>query len=85
MSKAVVRPLAEEAESAHKPSESVRTGVVAWVLVAVYYFYQYTLRSAPSVMMPQLSDAFGLNALGVASIVGLLCGVFAVQSVRQEV
>jgi len=24
----------------------------AWLLVAVYYFYQYALRSAPSVMMP---------------------------------
>jgi MFS family permease len=44
---------------------------VAWVLVAVYYFYQYVLRSAPSVMMPQLSEAFGLSALGVASMVGL--------------
>jgi MFS family permease len=44
---------------------------VAWLLVAVYYFYQYSLRSAPSVMMPQLSEAFGLSALGVASIVGL--------------
>jgi MFS family permease len=39
-------------------------------LAAVYYFYQYTLRSAPAVMMPQLSEAFGLNALGVASMVG---------------
>jgi MFS family permease len=37
----------------------------------VYYFYQYTLRSAPAVMMPQLSDAFGLNAVGVASMVGI--------------
>lgn len=44
---------------------------MAWMLVAVYYFYQYVLRSAPSVMMPQLSEAFGLNALGVASMVGL--------------
>src|SRR4029453_8458997 len=44
---------------------------VAWLLTAVYYFYQYSLRSAPAVMMPQLSDAFGLTALGVASIVGL--------------
>src|SRR6476646_3829121 len=43
----------------------------AWLLVAVYYFYQYALRSAPSVMMPQLSEAFGVSALGVASIVGL--------------
>jgi MFS family permease len=44
---------------------------VAWLLAAVYYFYQYALRSAPAVMMPQLSQAFGLSALGVASIVGL--------------
>jgi len=43
----------------------------AWLLTAVYYFYQYSLRSAPAVMMPQLSDAFHLNALGVASLVGL--------------
>src|SRR6185295_13970511 len=43
----------------------------AWLLTAVFYFYQYALRSAPAVMMPQLSDAFGLSALGVASIVGL--------------
>jgi MFS family permease len=48
-----------------------RVAAAAWVLAAVYYFYQYVLRSAPSVMMPQLSDAFGMNALGVASIVGL--------------
>jgi MFS family permease len=40
-------------------------------LAAVYYFYQYSLRSAPSVMMPQLAEAFGLSALGVASIVGM--------------
>ncbi len=48
-----------------------RTAIVAWLLTAVYYFYQYTLRSAPAVMMPQLSDAFGVSAMAVASIVGL--------------
>jgi MFS family permease len=48
-----------------------RTAIVAWLLAASYYFYQYTLRSAPAVMMPQLSEAFGLSALGVASMVGL--------------
>ncbi len=42
-----------------------------WLLVAVYYFYQYALRSAPSVMMPQLAQAFGATSLGVASIVGM--------------
>jgi MFS family permease len=48
-----------------------RTAAVAWLVTAVYYFYQYTLRSAPAVMMPQLSEAFGLSAMGVASMVGL--------------
>ena len=50
---------------------SVRIVAVAWLLTAVFYFYQYALRSAPAVMMPQLSDAFGLSAMGVASMVGL--------------
>src|SRR5262249_20969855 len=49
----------------------VRMAAVAWLLAAVYYFYQYSLRSAPAVMMPQLSDAFGLSALGVASMLGM--------------
>src|SRR6516162_8136391 len=53
-------------------SSKLRIAAVgAWLLVSVYYFYQYALRSAPSVMMPQLSEAFGVNALGVAGIVGL--------------
>src|SRR6476661_352721 len=45
--------------------------VGAWLIVAVYYFYQYALRSCPSMMMPQLSEAFGVNALGVSAIVGM--------------
>jgi MFS family permease len=54
---------------------ATRTGVgvavVAWVAAAAFYFYQYVMRSAPAVMMPQLSEAFGLGTLGVASVVGL--------------
>jgi MFS family permease len=50
---------------------AARTAAVAWLITAVYYFYQYTLRSAPAVMMPQLSDAFGISATAVASMVGL--------------
>ena len=52
-------------------SDGVRTAAIAWLITAVYYFYQYALRSAPAVMMPQLSDAFGLSAMAVASMVGL--------------
>jgi MFS family permease len=43
----------------------------AWLLVAVYCFYQYALRSAPSVMLPQLTEAFGVTDLGIAAIVGM--------------
>jgi sugar phosphate permease len=73
-------------------SQGTRTAVVAWLVTAMYYFYQYTLRSAPAVMMPELSTAFGLTATAVASMVGIfyytlvlvfrnpqsiLCGVIA--------
>jgi hypothetical protein len=53
------------------PALGARTAAVAWLVTAVYYFYQYTLRSAPAVMMPQLSEAFGLSVAGVASMAGL--------------
>jgi MFS family permease len=50
---------------------ALKTAAIAWLITAVYYFYQYMLRSAPAVMMPQLSEAFGLTAMGIASMVGL--------------
>jgi MFS family permease len=50
---------------------AARTAAIAWLIAAVYYFYQYMLRSAPAVMMPQLSEAFGLSATAIASLVGL--------------
>jgi len=52
-------------------SKGTKAAGVAWLVIAVYYFFQYVLRSAPSVMIPQLSAAFGLSAMGVASMVGL--------------
>jgi len=45
--------------------------MVAWLIAALCYFFQYVLRAAPAVMMPQLREAFGLSAVGVASLVGL--------------
>jgi MFS family permease len=52
-------------------SKRLNAVTIAWLITAVYYFFQYSLRSAPSVMMPELGTAFGLNAMGVASLVGL--------------
>ena len=48
-----------------------RLVVAAWLLTAIFYFYQYAMRSAPAVMVPELSAAFGLSAVGVASLIGL--------------
>jgi len=44
---------------------------LAWFLAALFYAYQYALRSAPAVMMPQLSQALGLTTVGLVSLVGL--------------
>ena len=52
-------------------STAARTAALAWLAAALYYLYQYALRSAPAVMMPELSTAFGLSATGVASLAGL--------------
>jgi MFS family permease len=63
--------LVARGESERETRPSVKVAAIAWLVAAVYYFFQYVLRSAPSVMMPQLSTAFGMNVVGVASIVGL--------------
>lgn len=54
-----------------KQGVGMRVAATAWLVAAVYYFFQYVLRSAPSVMMTQISTAFGMNVVSVASIVGL--------------
>ena len=50
---------------------------VAWIFCLVFYFAQYALRSAPGVMVPELSAAFGLTALGLSSLVGLYYYTYA--------
>src|SRR5512139_3987241 len=50
---------------------------VAWLVTSIYYFYQYAMRSAPAVMVPEMSSAFGLTSVGVASLVGLFYYAYA--------
>jgi MFS family permease len=49
----------------------VRVAALAWLVTAFFYFYQYALRSAPAVMLPQLAQGLGLSAVAVASLLGL--------------
>jgi hypothetical protein len=39
--------------------------VWAWFFCLLFYFIQYAVRSAPGVMIPELTAAFHLSALGV--------------------
>jgi MFS family permease len=52
--------------------------ITAWLLCAVFYFVQYALRSAPGVMVPELSAAWGLNALGMSSLLGMYYYTYAI-------
>ena len=45
-------------------SSGAKVAVVASLTTAVYDFCQYALRSAPAVMMPELSDAFRTDDAG---------------------
>jgi MFS family permease len=57
--------------AAQTESKAGRAIVIAWLATAVFYFHQYVLRSAPAVMMPELTTAFGVTAVGLTSIIGL--------------
>ena len=45
--------------------------VIAWLFALIFYFLQYGLRSAPSVMVSDLTTAYGLTALGISSLIGV--------------
>ncbi|WP_376984922.1 MFS transporter [Bosea sp. R86505] len=45
--------------------------IIAWACCVLFYFLQYALRSAPGVMLPELTAAFGLSALGISALIGL--------------
>jgi MFS family permease len=55
--------------------------VIAWLFCAAFYFMQYMLRSAPGVMIPELSTAFSRDALGVGALVGLYYYTYALFSI----
>jgi MFS family permease len=54
------------------PARNARVGfIVAWAFCLIFYFGQYALRSAPGVMIPELTSTFSLTALGVSTLIGL--------------
>jgi MFS family permease len=51
--------------------------LVAWIFCLLFYFMEYAVRSAPSVMLPELTQAFGLTPSGLSSIIGLYYYTYA--------
>ncbi len=52
--------------------------IVAWLFCLLFYFMEYAVRSAPSVMLPELTTAFGLTTVGLSSLIGLYYYTYAV-------
>jgi MFS family permease len=50
--------------NASPPNDLKPLYVVAWLLCALFYLYQYAARSAPGVMQDQLTAAWGGNHIG---------------------
>src|SRR5580700_2797851 len=53
---------------------------IAWGLAMCFYFLEYASRSAPAVMIPELTQAFGTTALGVSAILGTYYYTYSVTS-----
>ncbi len=45
--------------------------VIAWLICAVFYFIQYGLRSAPGIMIPELSSALGADKATITQVVSV--------------
>ncbi|MFZ0596281.1 MAG: MFS transporter [Flavobacterium sp.] len=52
------------------PKSYTRYYIIAWVFGLVFYFLDYVIRSAPAVMLPELSNSFSVNEIGLVSIIG---------------
>lgn len=48
-----------------------QAAIAAWALASVFYFHQYVLRSAPAVMVPELTATLGVTAGGLSALLGL--------------
>lgn len=74
----VVETLPSRAAKPRALSEFHWAFIAAWAFCLLFYFVQYAVRSAPSVMLPELTHAFGLTALGVSSLLGLYYYTYSV-------
>ena len=59
---------------------SARSYIFAWALALIFYVLEYSTRSAPGVMIPQLKGAFGSDGVGVGNILGTYYYTYSITS-----
>ena len=67
-------------QTSGRTAGAARTAALAWLIASLFYLYQYAMRSAPSVMVPELTQAFGISALKLTSLLGLFYYGYAIFS-----
>ncbi len=55
--------------------------VIAWLCCVLFYCVQYAMRSMPSVMMPELTQALAIDAAAVGGVLGLYFYTYALFSI----
>jgi MFS family permease len=73
--------MAVGASRSTKTSDFHSAFIVAWAFCLLFYFMEYAVRSAPSVMLPELAKTFGLSTAGLSSLIGLYFYTYAVFAV----
>ena len=53
---------------------------LAWGAALIFYFLEYVVRSAPAVMIPELTTAFSVDAVGVSAIIGAYYYTYSITS-----
>ena len=54
--------------NSHKASHNLY--IIAWILGLLFYFLDYVIRSAPAVMIPQLSQQFNVTSVELVTLIG---------------
>src|ERR1700728_4593241 len=62
------------------PASNISAYKIAWVTALIFYFFEYVVRSAPAVMIPELTTAFSVDAIGVSAIIGAYYYTYSITS-----
>ena len=54
---------------------------IPWLFCLLFYFMEYAVRSAPSVMLSELTTAFGMTTVGLSALLGLYYYSYAMFSI----